>query len=234
LLEIGNLVAGYGEITVLRDVSLRVGKGEFVALLGANNAGKSTLINCLSGVVPTRAGRMVFGGVDFTNWKPYRIVDLGLVQVPEGRQVFPKMSVLENLLMGAMNARVRDKRPERLSYVFDLFPRLAERRQQLAGTLSGGEQQMLVIGRALMAGPELLMLDEPSLGLAPMLVENIFATLRVLNGEGLTILLVEQNMSLSLAYASRGYVLEHGKVAIDGPSEELRKNPETRRAYLGL
>lgn len=234
MLEISSLIAGYGEVTVLRDVSLAVGKGEFVALLGANNAGKSTLINCLSGVVRAREGCLVLDGVDFTNWKAHRVVDLGLVQVPEGRQVFPKMSVRENLLMGGMNSRVRESRPTQLAYVLDIFPRLAERGQQLAGTLSGGEQQMLAIGRALMAGPRVLMLDEPSLGLAPLIVESIFATLRTLNSEGLTILLVEQNMSLSLTYATRGYVLEHGRVAIEGRSEELKGNPETRRAYLGL
>lgn len=220
---------------MLHGVSLSIEEGEFVALLGANNAGKSTFINCVSGLVPVTAGRLLTSdGIDFTNWPPHKIVDLGIIQVPEGRQLFPNMSVRDNLLMGGIHPRVRQQRADRLAYVFDLFPRLKERDRQLAGTLSGGEQQMLAIGRALMADPRLLMLDEPSLGLAPMIVENIFSVLRDLNEKGLTILLVEQNLNLSLQYASRGLVLERGVVTIAGTTQELSLNPETRRAYLGL
>jgi branched-chain amino acid transport system ATP-binding protein len=218
----------------LSDVSLHVDKGEILGLLGANNSGKSTLINCISGLVRPLAGRISFEGADITRLKPHERVANGIVQVPEGRQVFPKMSVLENLLLGGTSHAARPHRSARLDQAFALFPRLAERRPQLAGTLSGGEQQMLAIGRALMSGPRLLMLDEPSLGLSPLFVQIIFKALGELNKQGLTLLLIEQNLTLTLAYASRGVVLERGQIAIEGTREMLKADPRTRAAYLGL
>jgi branched-chain amino acid transport system ATP-binding protein len=203
-------------------------------LLGANNSGKSTLINCISGLLRPLAGRISFEGADITRLKPHERVAGGIVQVPEGRQVFPKMSVLENLLLGGTLGAARAQRGPRLDQVFALFPRLAERRPQAAGTLSGGEQQMLAIGRALMSGPRLLMLDEPSLGLSPLFVQIIFKALGELNKQGLTILLIEQNLTLTLAYAARGVVLERGHIALEGTREMLSDDPRTRAAYLGL
>jgi branched-chain amino acid transport system ATP-binding protein len=192
------------------------------------------LINCLSGLVRPRAGSIRFRGEEIAGARPHRIVARGIVQVPEGRLVFPAMSVHDNLLLGGTSDAARPHRAERLERVFALFPRLAERRPQMAGTLSGGEQQMLAIGRALMAGPRLLMLDEPSLGLSPLFVQTIFRALKDLNEQGLTILLVEQNLNLTLAYASRGLVLERGRVAVAGDRETLAADPRTRAAYLGL
>jgi branched-chain amino acid transport system ATP-binding protein len=234
MLEVTSLNAGYGRIQALNAVSVSIGQGEFVGLLGANNAGKSTTINCLSGLVPAWTGRMAFEGRDFTGWPAHRIVELGIAQVPEGRQLFPEMTVHENLLLGGINSRARPKRAARLDYVLDLFPRLNERLTQMAGTLSGGEQQMLAIGRALIADPKLLILDEPSLGLSPLMVQNIFRILRRLHEEGLTVLLVEQNLNLTLAHASRCYVLERGTVVLEGSSGELKNDPRTRKAYIGL
>jgi branched-chain amino acid transport system ATP-binding protein len=235
MLEIAGLTAGYGGgPDVLRDVSLDVEAGELVGLLGANNAGKSTLINCISGLVRPRAGSIRFLGEDITRAKPSDIVAAGIVQVPEGRQVFPRMSVLDNLLLGGTTAAARPRRTDRLEQVFALFPRLKERRPQHAGTLSGGEQQMLAIGRAMMGGPKLLTMDEPSLGLSPLFVQTIFRALRELNAQGLTILLVEQNLNLTLSCAVRGVVLERGQVALAGTSAALRADPRTRQAYLGL
>ena len=234
MLEVRGLTAGYGTNTVLRDVSLDVHEGELVGLLGANNAGKSTLIQCLSGIVTPRAGTIRFRGDDVTRAPPHEMVERGIIQVPEGRLVFPQMSVRDNLLMGAACARAKPKRPARLELVLDTFPRLRERLDQAAGTLSGGEQQMLAIGRGMMADGSLLLLDEPSLGLSPLFVQYIFETLRKLHAEGLTILLVEQNSSLTFRHASRCYVLERGEIAVEGPSEVVRENPATRKAYLGL
>jgi branched-chain amino acid transport system ATP-binding protein len=234
MLEAVGLAAGYGRTRILDGISLAIGHGEMVALLGANNAGKSTLIHCLSGTIPLMAGRLVLDGVDFTGWPAHRIVELGIAQVPEGRLIFPQMSVRENLLVGGINRRARPGRPKKLEWVLDLFPRLRERLDQLAGTLSGGEQQMLAIGRALLADPKLLMLDEPSLGLSPLMVQTIFRTLRTLHEQGLTILLVEQNLNLALAHASRCYVIERGGIVLEGTSAELRNDPRTRKAYLGL
>jgi branched-chain amino acid transport system ATP-binding protein len=233
MLEVTSLDAGYGRIRALSGVNVSIKRGEFVGLLGANNAGKSTTINCLSGIVPARAGRMVFEGCDFTGWPAHRIVELGIAQVPEGRQIFPQMTIHENLLMGGVSSRARPKRGEKLDYVLDLFPRLNERLTQLAGTLSGGEQQMLAIGRALIADPKLLILDEPSLGLSPIMVQTIFKVLRSLHLDGLTVLLVEQNLNLTLAHASRCYVLERGTVVLEGTSNELKSDPRTRKAYIG-
>ena len=234
MLEITGLVAGYAGPPVLQDVSLDVRAGELVGLLGANNAGKSTLINCISGLVRPRAGTIRFEGEDITRLKPDAIVVRGVVQVPEGRQLFPRMSVLDNLLLGGTNRTARPARMRRIEQVYALFPRLEERKTQIAGTLSGGEQQMLAVGRAMMTGPRLLMLDEPSLGLAPLFVQAIFRALRALNEDGLTMLLVEQNLNLTLDCAARGVVLERGQVAIAGDAATLRADPRTRQAYLGL
>jgi branched-chain amino acid transport system ATP-binding protein len=208
--------------------------GEFVGLLGANNAGKSTLINCVSAILRLSSGKIMFEGREISKLSPHAIVAQGIIQVPEGRQVFPQMSVLDNLLTGGIAARAKHDRPAQLEQVFELAPRLAERRPQAAGTLSGGEQQMLAIGRALMAKPRLLMLDEPSLGLSPKFVEIIFEALTRINRAGLTVLCVEQNLNLTLSVASRGIVLERGEVALEGPCDALRDDPRTQRAYFGL
>jgi branched-chain amino acid transport system ATP-binding protein len=234
MLRIDGLTAAYDGPPALSNVSLHVEKAEILGLLGANNSGKSTLINCISGLVKPIAGRIAFEGADITRLKPHERVASGIVQVPEGRQVFPRMSVLENLLLGGTSRAARPQRSTRLDQVFALFPRLAERRPQPAGTLSGGEQQMLAIGRALMSGPRLLMLDEPSLGLSPLFVQIIFKALGDLNKGGLTILLIEQNLTLTLAYAARGVVLERGRIAIEGTRDMLESDPRTRAAYLGL
>ena len=234
MLEIENLVAGYGGVAVLRDVSVKLSAGEIIGLLGANNAGKTTLINALSGMVIPMSGRILFEGQDVTRLTPRQRVELGIVQVPEGRLVFPEMSVRENLQLGGINARAKLNRSRQMEAVLDLFPRLKERLVQDAGTLSGGEQQMLAIGRGLMAEAKLLMLDEPSLGLSPLFVKYIFDIVDRLHAEGLTILLVEQNLMLTLRHAQRCYVLERGQVAIQGPSDVIKDDPRTRSAYLGL
>jgi branched-chain amino acid transport system ATP-binding protein len=234
MLEIENLVAGYGGVAVLRDVSVKLSAGEIIGLLGANNAGKTTLINALSGMVVPMSGRILFEGQDVTRLTPRQRVELGIVQVPEGRLVFPEMSVRENLQLGGINARAKPNRSRQMEAVLDLFPRLKERLAQDAGTLSGGEQQMLAIGRGLMAEARLLMLDEPSLGLSPLFVKYIFDIVDRLHAEGLTILLVEQNLMLTLRHAQRCYVLERGQVAIQGPSDVIKDDPRTRSAYLGL
>src|SRR5512140_2414541 len=234
MLEIDNLVAGYGGVTVLREISIKCGAGEFVGLLGANNAGKTTLINALSGMVAPTSGRILFEGEDVTHLSPKRRIELGIVQVPEGRMIFPEMSIRENLLLGGINARARLDRQRKMEEVLELFPRLKERLSQQAGTLSGGEQQMLAIGRGLMAEARLLMLDEPSLGLSPLFVKYIFDIVDRLHAEGLTILLVEQNLMLTLRHAQRCYVLERGQVAIEGASDVIKDDPRTRSAYLGL
>jgi len=234
MLEVANLTAGYGGVPVLHDVSLSIGEGELIGLLGANNAGKSTLINCLSGAVPAQSGRLLFQGVDFTRMQAHQVVELGIIQVPEGRMVFPQMSVRENLLMGGISRRARTDRARGIERALDLFPKLKERYSQPAGTLSGGEQQMLAIGRGLVAGAKFLMLDEPSLGLSPRFVQSIFQNIKKLHEQGLTILLVEQNLSLTLAHASRCYVLERGRIVVQGTSAEVKDDPRTRKAYLGL
>jgi branched-chain amino acid transport system ATP-binding protein len=234
MLDVVSLEAAYGRVKVLNGVNLTVKRGELVALLGANNAGKTTLINCLSGIVPTTAGRIMLGGEDLTGLPAHRVVELGISQVPEGRAIFPQMTVRENLLLGGINSRALPQRTAKIDSVLSLFPRLGERLDQLGGTLSGGEQQMLAIARALVADPKLLILDEPSLGLSPLMVQTIFKILRTLHDGGMTILLVEQNLNLALAHASRCYVLERGAVVVEGPSSELKKDPRTRKAYLGL
>ncbi|MBE0690619.1 MAG: ABC transporter ATP-binding protein [Anaerolineae bacterium] len=234
MLEVDHLVTGYGGVPVLQDVSLTLSAGEIVGLLGANNAGKTTLINSLSGMYAPMSGRVRFEGQDVTAMTPKQRVEIGIIQVPEGRLVFPEMSVRENLLLGGINARARTHRPRQMDHVLELFPRLQERLGQKAGTLSGGEQQMLAIGRALMAEAKLLMLDEPSLGLSPLFVQYIFGIIDRLHAEGLSILLIEQNLNLTLRHAQRCYVLERGKVAVEGASDVVKDDPRTRRAYLGL
>ncbi len=233
MLEVSGLVAGYGRITILREVELRVDQGELVALLGVNGAGKTTLMKTIAGLLPSTAGRISFGNVELTGQGTERTVEAGIVLVPEGRMVFPRMTVRENLLLGGVHPRPRPRRDATLRRVLDLFPLLAERRDQKAATMSGGEQQMLAIARGLMAEPKLLILDEPSLGLAPLMVQETYAALRRLNAEGLTILLAEQNVKLSLAASTRGYVMENGRIVLTGVSSELAHNPLTRKAYLG-
>ncbi len=233
ILQVSGLRGGYGAVEVLRGIDLEVHPGQIVALLGSNGAGKSTLNNAVCGLLPGFSGSIVFEGADITRLRTPRIVERGLVQVPEGRRIFPNLSVLENLELGA-HRRGRERRAANLARVHSIFPRLGERGEQRAGTLSGGEQQMLAIGRALMAEPRLLILDEPSLGLSPLLVEELFALIDRLNREGLAILLVEQNVAQSLEIAQRAYVLENGAIAFHGTPAELLRNPELMRAYLGV
>jgi len=234
LLEIAEIVAAYGEVRALWDVSLTVDEGEVVALLGANGAGKTTTMRVLSGLLRPLSGSVTFAGERIHRLPPPRIVQAGLVQIPEGRRLWPRMTVLENLELGAYAPHPRERRHETLAWVFSLFPRLSERRRQLAGTLSGGEQQMLAIGRGLMSRPRLLMLDEPSLGLAPILVREVFNIIQQINAGGVTVLLVEQNVRQALEVAHRGYVLETGRIARSGPARDLLADPEIKRVYLGL
>lgn len=233
LLQVTALTSGYGAVEVLRGVDLRVLPGETVALLGSNGAGKTTLNMTLSGLLATRAGQVVFDGVDITGWHARRVVQQGLIHVPEGRKVFPNLSVRDNLELGAFT-RGRERRASNLEKVCNIFPRLLERMYQLAGTLSGGEQQMLAIGRGLMAEPRLLILDEPSLGLSPLLVEEMFALIARLRQEGLAVLLVEQNVGQSLDIADRAYVLENGLIRFAGLPSELLASETLRQAYLGM
>lgn len=233
-MEIRDLRVGYGDLEILHGVTLTVNDGEFAALVGANGAGKTTLMNAVSGVLKPRGGEISFEGQPIHNLLPHRIVELGLVQVPEGRHVFPRLSVLDNLLMGAYARRGRASRKDSLEFVFSLFPRLKERVAQLAGTLSGGEQQMVAIGRALMAKPRLLMLDEPSQGLAPVLVQQLLAAIKTINEAGCTILLVEQNVEEALRLAERGYVLQTGRIAMEGTGLSLLADEGFREAYFGL
>jgi branched-chain amino acid transport system ATP-binding protein len=226
--------AGYGDVAVLRGVSLAVGPGELVALVGANGAGKTTTLRAISGLLPAAGGAIRFAGQRIDAWPPHRIVAGGLLQVPEGRKIFPSLSVRENLDLGGYLPGARGRRGERREQVFALFPVLAERQRQAAGTLSGGEQQMLAIGRSLMGGPRLLMLDEPSLGLAPRVVDRIFDVIATINRQGVPVLLVEQNVQRSLGIADQAYVLDQGTVVLSGPGSELLRREEVRRAYLGL
>jgi branched-chain amino acid transport system ATP-binding protein len=233
LLDIRALRSGYGRVEVLRGVDLQVRPGEIVALLGSNGAGKSTLNNTVSGLVPAWGGQVFFDGVDLSGAHYREVVRAGLIQVPEGRRIFPNLTVLENLELGAFT-RARARRASNLERVFTTFPRLKERIAQKAGTMSGGEQQMLAIGRGMMAEPRLLILDEPSLGLSPLLVEQMFALISQLHAQGLAVLLVEQNVGQSLEIAQRAYVLENGAVRFHGEPRELLASDELRRAYLGL
>ncbi len=233
MLSIKNLTVNYGAITALRGISLEVPKGEIVTLIGANGAGKTTALRAISGLVKTQ-GEIVYDGRDIANAAPHRIVAAGLSHVPEGRMVFANLTVAENLAMGAYLQKNKTDIQAGREMVLGLFPRLGERQQQRAGTLSGGEQQMLAIGRALMSRPKLLLLDEPSLGIAPLLVKTIFEKIAQINRqEGVTILLVEQNANLALAVAGRGYVLEAGRILLEDTSAALRQNPKVRAAYLG-
>jgi branched-chain amino acid transport system ATP-binding protein len=233
LLAVENLRAGYGETEVLRGVDLSVNVGEIVAVLGSNGVGKSTLNRTISGIVRAHAGSIRFDGVTIEHEKPGSIVKRGLIHVPEGRRVFPNLTVRENLDLGSY-ARATERRAQNRARVFDIFPRLEERRSQRAGTLSGGEQQMLAIGRGLMAEPKLLILDEPSLGLSPLLVEELFALIQRIHAEGVSILLVEQNVVQSLEVADRAYILAEGQFVMSGPAAEIGADPELKRTYLGL
>ncbi len=233
MLEIRGLNAGYGEVQVLWDVSLRVNRGEIVSLIGANGAGKTTTLKSVMGIVRPFSGEIEFNGERITGLPTHRIVKMGLSLVPEGRHLFPKMTVMENLRMGAY-AVDSSKYQNLLERVFQIFPVLKERKNQLASTLSGGEQQMLAIARGLMSDPQILMLDEPSLGLAPKIVKRVMKVVSEIREEGVTILLVEQNAKISLEVSDRGYVLETGRVVLEGDSEELLRNEHVRRAYLGL
>lgn len=234
MLTIKDLEVAYGDAVVLRDIELEVNQGEIVALVGSNGAGKTTLLRTASGLHRAQSGSIHFEGTAIDRWQPHRIVDAGLIQVAEGRKLFPHMTVLENLEMGSYIKRARAHRAESLERVFGLFPLLAERTSQDAGTLSGGEQQMLAIGRALMTQPSLLMLDEPSLGLAPLVVKDIFRVVEEISRDGTTVLIVEQNAMQALRLADRGYVLENGRVLMSGPSEEFFADELIRTAYLGL
>ncbi|BES81114.1 ABC transporter ATP-binding protein [Pyrodictium abyssi] len=235
LLSVENIDVYYGEFQALFGVSLEVYEGEVVALVGANGAGKTTTLKTISGLLRPRRGRIVWEGQDITSVPAYQRAELGIVHVPEGRGIFPYLTVYENLVVAAYTRRARERFEESLEMVYELFPRLRERKRQLAGTMSGGEQQMLAIARALIQRPRLLMLDEPSLGLAPKLAREVVYLARRLRDEyGITVLLVEQNVRLSLKVADRAYVLETGRVVREGPAGELEKDPEIRRAYLGI
>jgi branched-chain amino acid transport system ATP-binding protein len=234
LLEVRGLSVGYSDVRVLHGVSLAVAKGEIVSLVGANGAGKTTTLRAVSGLLPVLEGEVLFEGERLTGEMPSRIVERGIGHVPEGRQLFTNMTVEENLAMGAYLPRAKAALAESRDWVTSLFPLLAERPEQVAGTLSGGEQQMLAIGRALMSRPRLLILDEPSLGLAPLMVKTIFEAVARINAEGTTVLLVEQNLVQSLRLSHRGYVLETGRIVLEGTGAELLANPHTRRAFLGI
>ncbi len=234
LLEIDKIDAFYGDVQVIFELSLRVEKGEVVSIIGGNGASKSTLLRVISGLMQPTVGRISFQGKDIHNEPPENIVTHGIVHVPEGRRLFPLMSVKDNLLVGAYNKRARPDVEKTLKEVYELLPRLAERENQTAMTLSGGEQQMVAIGRGLMSKPHLLMLDEPSLGLAPILIKGIFETVRKIADQGTTVLMVEQDVRHSLSLSDRGYVLEHGRVVMEGKASDLIDDPHIRAAYLGM
>ena len=233
MLNIDGLYAAYGKVAALENVSLTVEPNQLVCLLGANGAGKTTTLNCISGLVAATAGRIVFAGEDIGNLRTEDIVKRGVVQVPEGREIFSAMSVEDNLILGAWHQKDRQRNRRELERIYDLFPRLRERKSQFAGTLSGGEQQMLMIGRALMASPKLLMLDEPSLGLSPILVQQVFDIIKMIHASGISILLVEQNARVALDVSSYGYILENGEINLHGPAAVLAENPQVHDAYLG-
>lgn len=234
MLKITDLHVNYGEFQALNGVSFEINEGEIVTILGSNGAGKSTSINAISGVVNVKSGKLEFEGKNLNDIPTHERVAMGIIQVPEGRKLFPFMSVMDNILIGSYLKNTRNKRKENLDFCFELFPKLHERRNQLAGSLSGGEQQMCAIARALMGCPRLLMLDEPSLGLAPVVVEKIFENLIKINKMGTTILLVEQNATAALEIADRGYAIENGRNVLQGSAKELLANEELRKAYLGL
>jgi branched-chain amino acid transport system ATP-binding protein len=234
MLRVENLDLFYGDAQALADVSIEIRAGTIVAIVGANGAGKTSLIRTIAGMLAPARGRIMFRDIDITGWESHRVCNLGIGQVAEGRQIFPTLSVAENLEVGAMLARARASRTRNLERVFALFPVLAERAGQAAGTLSGGEQQMLAIGRCLMGAPDLVMFDEPSLGLAPTIVQHVLRTIRDLNREGLTCVLVEQNVAVSLKLANAAYVLENGRVMLSGHGEALLADDRVRQAYLGM
>jgi branched-chain amino acid transport system ATP-binding protein len=234
VLEVKKVNLAYGQMQVLKEVSLQVREREIVSLIGANSAGKSSMLNAISGLVPISGGEILFEGKRIDSLPSHEIIENGIIQVPEGRRIFPFMTVKENLEMGSYNRRAREKSRESLQRVYELFPHLAERKDQLGESMSGGEQQMLAVGRGLMAGPKILMLDEPSLGLAPIVVEMIFHVLQEVNRREVTILLVEQNVKESLDISSRGYVLENGRVVLEGAGKDLLGNSYLKKAYLGL
>lgn len=234
MLKIRNIDVFYGDVQVIWDVSFEVGKGEIVALIGANGAGKSTILKTISGILKPKKGDVLFEDRSISRIDPFRLIELGIVHVPEARRLFVEMTVEENLDMGSLRGEARQKREETRTMVYDLLPRLRERRGQLAGTLSGGEQQMLAVGRGLMGKPRLQMFDEPSLGLAPLLVREVFHTIKKINGEGTTILIVEQNVKQTLLVAHRGYVLETGRITKQGTGESLLDDEHVKTAYLGV
>ncbi|WP_076790773.1 ABC transporter ATP-binding protein [Chlorobium sp. KB01] len=231
MLKIENLQAGYGEMVVLRNINIALSEGEIVSVVGSNGAGKSTLLKAISGIIKS-SGTISFNHQPLSGLQAHRIVERGVVHVPEGRKIFPEMTVLENLMMGGFLCQ--KDRPENLERVYALFPILAERRKQLGGTMSGGEQQMLAIGRGLMASPKLFLLDEPSLGLSPLFTDVVFKAIRAINKSGVTVLLVEQNVYQSLKISHRGYVIETGSIVLSGTGEELLNNPEVKKAFLGM
>jgi branched-chain amino acid transport system ATP-binding protein len=233
-LEVCNIGVNYGDVQVIFDLSLTIREGEVVSIIGGNGAGKSTLLRTISGLMHPHKGDMHFEGQAIHNAPPENIVEYGVIHVPEGRRLFTLMTVLDNLIVGAHNSRARARTEETLALVYQLLPRLKERANQMAMTLSGGEQQMVAIGRGLMARPKLLMLDEPSLGLAPILIKSIFDTVRRIADQGTTVLLVEQDVKHSLSLSDRGYVLEHGRIAMEGAAQDLLNDPHVKTAYLGL
>ncbi|MDR5694129.1 MAG: ABC transporter ATP-binding protein [Armatimonadota bacterium] len=234
MLLVESINVAYGDLQVLWDVSLSVREGELVALIGANGAGKTTTLRAITGLLRPRSGRILFDGKDLVGLSPHRIVELGIAHVPEGRQLFPLMTVEEHLLLGSYLSRARAKRAQNLERVLSIFPVLRERFHQVAETLSGGEQQMLAIARALMSDPQVLFLDEPSLGLAPLIVKEVFGIIEQIHREGTTILLVEQNIQQALAIADRAFVMENGRVVLEGSGSELLAHPEVKKAYLGM
>ena len=233
MLQIKNLSVSYGAIEAVKNISLTVNDGEIVSLIGANGAGKTTTLHTITGLTPAVSGEVLFNGVDLLKTPNNKIVTLGMAHIPEGRHVFTRMSVQENLEMGAFSLKDRSYMADDLAMVFDMFPRLKERRNQKAGTLSGGEQQMLAMGRALMSHPNTILMDEPSMGLSPKLVKEIFAIIRKLHDQGITVLRVEQNANMALSIADRAYVLETGRITMEGDAKELMDNEQVRKAYLG-
>lgn len=233
MLEVKNLSVSYGAIEAVKDISFTVNAGEIVSLIGANGAGKTTTLHTITGLVPAKSGSMMYNGVDLLKTHNNKIVTLGMAHIPEGRHVFTRMSVEENLEMGAFSLKDQPDLKKDLDMVYGLFPRLKERRNQKAGTLSGGEQQMLAMGRALMSHPKTILMDEPSMGLSPKLVKEIFSIIRKLHEQGITILLVEQNAKMALSIADRAYVLETGRITMEGDAKELLNNEQVRKAYLG-
>jgi len=234
ILKVGNLDAFYGSLQVMWDISIEIKIGEIVAIIGANGSGKSTLLNAISGFVQFANGNILFKGKDITALNPFQIVSLGISQVPEGRRVFPDLSVLDNLILGSYNRNARPKKMQNLEMVYNLFPILAERKGQLAKNLSGGEQQMLVLGRGLMSDTELMLIDEMSLGLAPIVLDQVYRVLRKIRKEGITILFVEQNVKRSLEEADRAYIMEVGRIVLSGDVADLRENDEVKKAYFGV